>query len=266
MVSQSERISVYRAALGRLRAAGVIYPCKRSRRDVAEAVGAPHEGFEPAGAAACNRRTGRSLAQSKIENLEFQMARFARPADSIRRSGADASDGDAMPDAHDEPIFPREWRPAAGAVLPELPAAGVAIASNWRFRVPDGEEVCFVDNALGAQRAVAGRDFGDFWVWRRDDLPSYQLACAVDDAEMGITEVVRGADLVKSAFRQILILRALGAAAPEYYHCALMHDAGGQRLAKRCDALALRTLRAQGVAPGEILRGFAATSSFSGLF
>ena len=123
--------------------------------------------------------------------------------------------------------------------------------------MPDGEEVAFTDGRVGPQRAVAGRDFGDFLVWRKDDLPSYQLACAVDDAELGITEVVRGEDLIRSTFRQLLLLSALGHAPPAYCHCPLMRDAQGVRLAKRHDALSLRTLRERGTTPEEILAGFA---------
>jgi glutamyl/glutaminyl-tRNA synthetase len=99
---------------------------------------------------------------------------------------------------------------------------------------------------------VAGVDFGDFLVWRRDNVPSYQLACAVDDAAMAITEVVRGADLLKSTARQLLLLKALGFNAPSYYHCTLVADHHGQRLAKRYDALALRALRARGLTPMNI--------------
>ena len=89
-------------------------------------------------------------------------------------------------------------------------------------------------------------------MWRKDDTPSYQLACVVDDAAMGITEVVRGADLQLSTFRQLLLYRALGLTPPAFYHCELMTDAQGVRLAKRHDALALRTLREQGRTPEEI--------------
>ncbi len=94
---------------------------------------------------------------------------------------------------------------------------------NYRFRVPDGEVVRFVDGNVGAQGFTAGVDFGDFLVWRKDGLPSYQLACVVDDAEMGITEVVRGADL------QILLLRALGLPGVDYFHTRLMVDEHGVR-------------------------------------
>ena len=129
---------------------------------------------------------------------------------------------------------------------------------NWRFRVPDGEEISFEDGRLGRQTAAAGRDFGDFLVWRRDDTPSYQLACAVDDADFGITEVVRGEDLIRSTFRQILLLRALGEREPAYFHAPLLRDDQGTRLAKRHDALALRALRAAGRTPDELIAGFAA--------
>jgi glutamyl-tRNA synthetase len=139
----------------------------------------------------------------------------------------------------DEPLYPGACRhriAEAGAI--ETPA-GV----NWRFRVPDGEEVVFTDERLGGQRAVAGRDFGDFIVWRKDNIPSYQLAVVADDAAMEITEVVRGEDLLQSTFRQILLYRALGLRAPAWVHCPLVRDSQGRRLAKRDHALSLRELR-----------------------
>ncbi|MBW8782170.1 MAG: tRNA glutamyl-Q(34) synthetase GluQRS [Verrucomicrobia bacterium] len=201
VITQSQRLPVYRAALEKLHAAGLIFPCHRSRRDVQEAATAPHEG------------------------------------------------GD------DEPVYPVHFRPPAGEPLPPL---GDTIACNWRFRVPEDETVAFTDGHFGPRQAVAGRDFGDFLVWRKDNVPSYQLACAADDAAMGITEVVRGADLIPSTFRQILLLRALGATVPDYYHCPLVLDDHGERLAKRHDALAIRTLRTQGVTPAEIIAKFSA--------
>jgi glutamyl-tRNA synthetase len=115
--------------------------------------------------------------------------------------------------------------------------------------VPDGETISFVDQHLGPQQFLAGKDFGDFVIWRHDDIPAYQLACVVDDAAMRITEVVRGADLLVSTARQLLLYRALGWWPPRFFHCDLMLDETGQRLAKRHDALSLRQLRLKGGTP-----------------
>lgn len=151
----------------------------------------------------------------------------------------------------EEPIYPGTCRPALAAVSGTM-RAGV----NWRLRISQGEAVEFCDGHFGPQRAVAGVDFGDLLVWRKDDFPSYQLACVVDDADHGITEVVRGADLLTSTARQLLLYRALSTPAPAFYHCSLVLDAQGQRLAKRSAALSLRALREQGCTPAEIVAGF----------
>jgi glutamyl-tRNA synthetase len=156
----------------------------------------------------------------------------------------------------DEPVYPGTCRrPLAlhAADFWTSDEAGREAAANWRFRVPDGEAVEFVDGNLGPQRFVAGVDFGDFVVWRRDGIPSYQLACVADDAAMGITEVVRGADLLKSTARQMLLNRALGFADPGWFHCGLVVDGSGQRLAKRHDALSIRALRERGMTAEEVL-------------
>jgi glutamyl-tRNA synthetase len=152
-------------------------------------------------------------------------------------------------DADDEPLYPGLCRSRTDAVQFRAPQ-GV----NWRFCVPDGETIEFADQHLGKQAFVAGKDFGDFVVWRRDDVPAYQLAVVVDDASMRITEVVRGADLLKSTARQILLFRALGYSVPNYYHCELVRDATGLRMAKRHDAASIRRLREQGLTPAQLLR------------
>ncbi len=186
--AQSQRRAHYLEAWEKLRDVGMIYPCTCSRKDVAQAAGAPNEG-------------------------------------------------------DDEPVYPGTCRPAhLAAIAAHSEPKGV----NWRFRVPDGEEITFTDFHLGPQHMIAGRDFGDFIVWRRDDVPAYQLAVVVDDAAMKITEVVRGADLLKSTARQILLFRTLGLAEPDYYHCDLVRDEAGVRLAKRHDALSIRRLREMG--------------------
>lgn len=150
----------------------------------------------------------------------------------------------------DEHLYPGACRPRPGAPIPpHKDPAGI----NWRFRVHDGETISFVDERQAEQTFTAGRDFGDFLVWRRDDVPSYQLAVVVDDALMRVTEVVRGADLLVSTARQILLQRALHHATPAYYHCDLMTDESGVRLSKRHDALSLRALRERGFTPAQVL-------------
>jgi glutamyl-tRNA synthetase len=151
---------------------------------------------------------------------------------------------------NEEPVYPGTCRLEKGTVSDLDAPAG----HNWRFRVPDGEAMQFVDQRLGTQSAIAGVDFGDFIVWRKDDVPAYQLAVVADDAAMQISEVVRGADLLLSTFRQLLIYRALGLSVPRFYHTELIRDSEGQRLAKRHDSLSLRELRNSGADPEE-LRG-----------
>ncbi len=191
-------------------------------------------------------------------------AGFIYPCTCSRRDVQQASAAPHEAAFNDEPIYPGTCRPEnrllasrSSPIAPPSPGDGV----NWRFRVPDGEVLRFTDGQFGLQQAVAGRDFGDFLVWRKDDAPSYQLACVVDDAVMGITEVVRGADLLKSTFRQLLLYRALGLPAPAFHHCPLVADDQGARLAKRHDALALRTLREQGRTPEEIRVGWQSLSA-----
>jgi len=220
--AQSQRHATYQTAWQKLLEGGFLYPCRCSRKDLAAGLSAPHES---------------------------KSATRAAPS--------------APPEAEDdEPIYPGTCR----ASHPADPAAPPTNA-NWRFRVPDGEVIEFTDLNLGPQRFVAGIDFGDFIVWRRDQTsgsprtglgpwggtPSYQLACVADDAAMHITEVVRGADLLKSTARQILLNRALGYANPAWYHCSLVTDEHGKRLAKRHDALSIRTLRQRGFTPSDVL-------------
>lgn len=187
---QSARREPYLNAWRRLRDGGWIYPCERSRKDVAAATAAPHE---------------------------------------------------------EEPVFPAGWRRDPAESLSFDSPAG----TNWRFRVPDGRRIAFRDGNLGEIEKTALQDFGDFVIWNRDGIPAYELAVVVDDA--CITEVVRGADLLTSTARQILLHEALGQAAPSWFHCPLVLDSSGRRLAKRTAGPGIRELRAAGRSPQDVL-------------
>jgi glutamyl-tRNA synthetase len=192
---------------------------------------------------------------SQSQRRDFYRAGFAR----LRREGRvypcfcsrqDVLRALQAPHAgEEEPVYPGSCRPSAR----QAEQAG-ARPPSWRFLVTDGEVIEFEDGCRGPQRFVAGRDFGDFVVWRHDDVPSYQLAVVLDDAAMRISEVVRGEDLLLSTARQLLLYRALGLDAPAFYHCLLLTDQAGRRLAKREDAWSLRALRGQGLAPERIRR------------
>jgi glutamyl-tRNA synthetase len=185
-----------------------------------------------------SRRLG--LYQEALERL--RSGGFIYPCRCTRKEILAAT---SAPHHDDEPLYPGTCRERPA--LPDL-------AACWRFRVPSAE-ITFVDGHFGPQSYTGGQDFGDFVVWRAD-WPSYQLACVVDDALMDITEVVRGQDLLLSTARQILLYRALGYSLPAFFHCPLMLDEQGRRLAKRHDSLSLRELRHQGRTPEDLFKVF----------
>ncbi len=180
---------------------------------------------------------------------ELRDAGVIYPSTVSRKELRDAAHAPHDDEEASEPIFPPELRPAPGTGRDAESPAGVV----WRYRVPDGEVVRFHDARRGMQTFTAGVDFGDFIVWRKDDVPAYELAVVADDITMGITEVVRGEDLLKSTARQLLVYRALGATPPAWYHLPLVRDSEGRRLAKRHQALSVRELRARGHTPDEVL-------------
>ena len=124
-------------------------------------------------------------------------------------------------------------------------------APAWRVRVPD-EEIAFTDGHLGPYRENLARDCGDFYLRRADGVFAYQLAVVVDDALMGVTEVVRGGDLLSSTPRQLWLYRELGLQAPQFYHLPLLLDHEGRRLSKRDGDQSLENLRAR-YTPQEIV-------------
>jgi glutamyl-tRNA synthetase len=198
-------------------------------------VGGPHGPYEQ------SRRTGWFLEVWR----RLEAAGAIYPSPHSRRDVEEAAT--APHDADAEPIFPPALRP----LHRERAAAPGGVP--WRFRVPDGRTIEFHDALQGTVRRTAGVDFGDFVVWRRDDLPAYELAVVADDHAMEIDEVVRGEDLLTSTARQILLGESLGWRSPAWCHAPLVRDAAGRRLAKRAGGLAIRDLRAAGWTPDEVL-------------
>jgi glutamyl/glutaminyl-tRNA synthetase len=185
-----------------------------------------------------NQSQRMSFYRAALEKL--RAGNFIYPCTCSRK---DIQQATTAPHAEgDEPIYP-------GTCHQNRESEIVNRKFSWRFRVPDGETISFIDGNCGEQKFTAGKDFGDFVIWRHDDVPAYQLACVVDDAAMEISEVVRGADLLASTARQILLYRALGLTPSKFFHCALMLDEKGGRLAKRHDALSLRKFRELGETP-----------------
>lgn len=161
----------------------------------------------------------------------------------------------ALPGTEGLPPFPKAWRPQhplpTGWLRPDLDAA-------VRFLVPDGT-VGFDDRVQGRVEEDTAAAVGDFVLKRRDGAFAYQLAVVVDDLAMGVTEVVRGVDLLDSTARQMHLIRALDGAVPVYAHAGLVVNADGAKLSKRDGALALASLRERGVA-AEAVVGWLARS------
>eukprot|EP01038_Epipyxis_sp_PR26KG_P011041 gene11041-14825_t len=277
LIKQSDRINLYQQAWLTLFNLGHIYPCKYSRKDVENALSAPHDNYP-------RITTNRPISDSVTSDAVFPP--ILRPAYMVNHVIGSNSH------------YPNEIRAMSSPN---------ELKCNWRFRVPDGEIVRFVDGLCGYQEYQAGVDFGDFLVWRSDGAPSYELAVVVDDLLMGITEVVRGEDLLLSTARQILLIQAIFHKSencistemshknrekcddlinqvsikpdygskediiesnlqhlspfesvfdnhylPQYFHVPLLCDEFGVRLAKRNFAKSLRQLREEGFTPSSI--------------
>ncbi|MEM1348529.1 MAG: tRNA glutamyl-Q(34) synthetase GluQRS [Myxococcota bacterium] len=197
--TQTQRKPIYEEAMRRLRAAGLVYPCYCSRRDIREAAGVT-SGF------AVYPGTCRELTDGE-------------------RAARGASRGL-------EPV--------------------------WRFRV--GERVVRVEDGLcGAQTQELAREVGDIKIKRRDGLFAYQLVVVVDDALMGITDVMRGADLLDSTPRQLALFEALGYDAPAFWHVPLVRAPSGEKLSKRDGSRSMAALREDGWKPSRVVGHLAAS-------
>jgi glutamyl-tRNA synthetase len=185
-IVQTERITLYEAALEQLQARELVYPCTCTRSDIERAASAPHS----------------------------DEAEVVYPGTCAGRRVANAGG-----------------------------LTGQHFA--WRFRV--GDVPPFGDGFHGPVRLTRDAIGGDFVVWKSQGTPAYQLAVVVDDADNGITHVVRGDDLVSSTPRQLLVYEALGLTAPAFAHVPLVVGPDGRRLAKRHGDTRLSSIRAAGV-------------------
>ena len=199
---QSERKGLYAAALERLRAQGLAYPCVCSRRDVETAQSAPHEGEQLYYPGTCR-------------------GRFASWDEAFAFSGR---------------------------------------APCWRFRTPDGTRIEFDDGFAGHCAMDVSEKLGDFPLARDESGAGYAIAVVVDDAAMGVTEVVRGDDLLPATPPQILLYRALGLKEPAFFHVPLVVGEDGRRLAKRHGDTRISSYKAAGAKPESII-GFLAYAS-----
>jgi glutamyl-tRNA synthetase len=194
---QSQRAPLYDAALQRLEAAGQLFACRCSRKDIAAASSAPH--------------------------------------------GPD----------DEGPRYPGACRETPVETLAGRPTA-------LRFRAPPGP-VVFEDLLYGVTTFHPAEETGDFVVRRKDGVAAYQLAVVVDDAAMRITHVLRGADLLPSTARQLVLYRALDLEPPAWLHVPLLLGPDGERLSKRHGSVTLREAREAGATPEQVVGWLAST-------
>jgi glutamyl-tRNA synthetase len=180
------------------------------------------------------------------------LAAAAYPSEHTRSEIDELAAGDAALSAPQEgareAVFPASLRPAglSGRAFDRVDV-------NWRFATPPGA-VEFRDRFAGPQRFEPARSAGDFVIWTKRAQPAYQLAVVVDDHRQGITEVIRGDDLLESAARQLLLYRALGLGpGPRHTHLPLVRGQDGKRLAKRHGDTRVEQYRARGVCPEAVI-------------
>lgn len=196
--------------------------------------------------------------------------RFRVALDRLREQGlvypcvcrrADVEAAQAAPHAGEDLRYPGTCRGRFGSVAAALRAADGRDPA-WRFQVSGGATE-FVDAVHGRVEADLVRDSGDFVLGRVQGGAGYQLAVVVDDAAMGVTEVVRGDDLLPSVPRQEALHRALGWAPPQWMHLPLVVGEDGRRLAKRHGDTRISALRAEGVPAGRITGWMAGTCGWA---
>ncbi len=249
VVFQSQRLATYEAALDRLRGMGLIYPCFCTRADIAASLTAPHgpEGVVYPGTC----RASGSPDLSKPHCWRLDMARSLEILPGTGRGTAAEGGGGGGPRRSATPVETPLLQPMAG---PPPPA---------------GEDLSFHDSRHGRIRADPA-SHGDVVLARKDAPASYHLAVTLDDAAQGVTDIVRGDDLLAATHVHRLLQALLGLPTPRYHHHALLLGPDGERLAKRHGAPTLAALREGGIdgrafadalRGGELPVGFAAASA-----
>lgn len=196
---QSRRSPLYQRALDRLIAQGDAYPCACSRKDIEDAHAAQGHARE---------------------------RHAALPYPGTCRHGLQGRIG-------------RSWRFNATDFKPNPPAAEDLSGLTAINTVAYDSQLHWLDRRLGPQQQDVARAVGDFVLRRADGLWAYQLAVVVDDADQGITDVVRGEDLADNTPRQILLQQALGVPTPRYLHTPLVRGSNGEKLSKQNGAQAV---------------------------
>ena len=224
-VYQSQRLDAYEEALRRLREQGLVYPCFCSRADI-RAASAPNEGDGFLIYPGTCRRLPAAERESRVARGDRHSWRLAVP------DGAPAD--------------------ASGCASSHVDDAAQAMHAALAVGLP--RVVCFDDRVFGPQRFDLPRQLGDVVVRRSDGLFAYQLAVSVDDMAMGVTQIVRGRDLLRSTAIQLYVRRCLGATdTPEFAHLPLIDAADGRRMAKRLNSLDLGAMRERGDDPRAVV-------------
>jgi len=216
---QSQRLGVYAQALARLKAAGLVYPCFCTRRDIAASAIAPHGPDGPIYPGTCRRLEGSERDRLMLERPHAWRLDMARALEILPGQGRSPS---ALPRNNADELGPGLGRETL----------------TWT----DDQDIIPADPAR----------FGDVVLARKDAPVSYHLAVTIDDAAQGITDVVRGEDLFAATHVHRLLQALLALPTPHYHHHQLITDAEGRRLAKRHGAPTLAELRAGGADPKEL--------------
>lgn len=201
------------------------------------------------------------VQSQRIENYEAALARLrARervyPCVCSRR---DVEAGQAAPHAGEDGLaYDGTCRGRFASYAEACACLAPGRLAAWRYRVRNDEESFFDDGFHGPQRERLAQTVGDFVLARHPQGAGYMLAAVVDDAAMGITEVLRGDDLLPATHRQILLYRALGIRPPRFVHVPLVVATDGRRLAKRHGDTRIDALRRQGLRPSQVVGQLAA--------